>query len=298
MPNCGWTSRSCAGHSSSEQRMTRVELRRNARQPPGRSSRAASGIHRYGSTQIDAPYSETTRSAHASGNPLAPASASTRGNAIPVSAIIRRAVASCAGVTSTPTGRAPRLASQAEKYAVPQPSSTTSSPLTSPRTFSSDSSIPQMPHEISSSAQFVRAFSSAYSAFACVQSSTFLAASVEARAVGSDEPIREPDPDLALGRFRRVAAVHEVVGHRQRELAAQRACLGVGGIRGADRLSARGDGTFALEHEREGRTGGDELDQLAEERLLPVLGVMGLADVAAHLHEPSRTQLQPAALEA
>ena len=79
---------------------------------------------------------------------------------MPVFAIMRRAVASCAGVMSTPTGRAPRFASQAEKYAVPQPSSTTSSPATSPSTFSSDSSTAQMPHEISSSAQLVSAFSS------------------------------------------------------------------------------------------------------------------------------------------
>ena len=42
--------------------MTSVELRRNTSRPPGRSSRAASGTQRYGSTQIDAPYSETTRS--------------------------------------------------------------------------------------------------------------------------------------------------------------------------------------------------------------------------------------------
>ncbi len=34
----------------------------------------------------------------------------------------RRAVSSWAGVTSTPVGRASRRASQAEKYAVPQPS--------------------------------------------------------------------------------------------------------------------------------------------------------------------------------
>ena len=51
----------------------------------------------------------------ASGKPVSAASASTSGNSIPVSRIIRRAVSSCAGVTSTPTGRAPRFASHAEK---------------------------------------------------------------------------------------------------------------------------------------------------------------------------------------
>ena len=118
-----------------------------------------------GSTGTDRPRSTRRtrrrrgRSSHREGlSP--PASASTSGNEMPVFACMRRAVSSCAGVMSTPTGRAPSFASHAEKYAVPQPSSTTSSPATSPRTFSSDSSTPQTPHEISSSAQFVSAFSS------------------------------------------------------------------------------------------------------------------------------------------
>ena len=49
---------------------------------------------------------------------------------MPNRACIWRAVASCSGELSMPTGRAPRRASQAETYAVPQPSSTTSSPAT------------------------------------------------------------------------------------------------------------------------------------------------------------------------
>ena len=55
------------------------------------------------------------------------------------------------GVTSTPTGRAPCRASHAEKYAVPQPSSTTSSPSTSPSTPSRARGTPNTPHVISSS---------------------------------------------------------------------------------------------------------------------------------------------------
>ena len=78
-PNCGRCNDSLAGTSSSEQRITSVELRRNTSRPPGRSSRAASGIQRYGSTQIDAPNSETTRSKLAPGRPVSAASASTRG---------------------------------------------------------------------------------------------------------------------------------------------------------------------------------------------------------------------------
>jgi hypothetical protein len=45
----------------------------------------------------------------------------------------RRAVVSWAGVRSTPLDRVALRASQAEKYAVPQPSSTTSRPATSQR---------------------------------------------------------------------------------------------------------------------------------------------------------------------
>ena len=37
------------------------------------------------------------------------------GNSMPVSDMARRRVSSCAGVMSTPTGRAPRIASRAEK---------------------------------------------------------------------------------------------------------------------------------------------------------------------------------------
>ena len=48
----------------------RSSCARNTSRPPGRSSRAASGIQRYGSTQIEAPYSETTRSKLASGSPV------------------------------------------------------------------------------------------------------------------------------------------------------------------------------------------------------------------------------------
>ena len=99
--------------------------------PPRRSSRAASGIHLRGSAQSDAPYSETARSNDASGSGTASPGASTSGNSRPVSCIMRRAVASCAGVGSTPVTRAPRRASQEPKYAVPQPSSTTSRPFTS-----------------------------------------------------------------------------------------------------------------------------------------------------------------------
>ena len=77
----------------------------------------------------------------------------------------RRAVASWAGVRSTPTGRAPHLASQAEKYAVPHPNSTTSRLATSPRTSSWFSGMLKMPQVISSVAHAWNAWPKA-----CLQS--------------------------------------------------------------------------------------------------------------------------------
>ena len=54
--------------SSGTQSMSNDELPRNMSSPPGRSTRAASGIQRYGSLQIAAPYSLTAKSKHSAGN--------------------------------------------------------------------------------------------------------------------------------------------------------------------------------------------------------------------------------------
>ena len=62
-------------------------------------------------------------------------------------ALEARAVSSCLGELSMPTGLAPRRASQAETYPVPQPSSMASSPSRSSGSrWSSDSGTPKMPH--------------------------------------------------------------------------------------------------------------------------------------------------------
>src|ERR1043165_6514488 len=110
IPN--WSRRSVVPTVSSSpggaHRYTSVPLSRKISRPPGRSSRAASGTHLYGSAQRHAPYSETARSNDASGSGTSSAGASTSGNSRPVSSIIRRAVASCAGVGSTPVPPAPR----------------------------------------------------------------------------------------------------------------------------------------------------------------------------------------------
>ena len=89
----------------------------------------------------------------------------------------RRAVASWAGVRSTPVGRAPRRASQEEKYAVPQPSSITSRPATSPSTPSCCSGTLKIPQVMSPAAQARTACSSPYSRFARVHSSRLAAVS-------------------------------------------------------------------------------------------------------------------------
>ena len=68
IPKYGRRSCSSGGISCSWKQSTRiVPLTRKTSSPPGRSSREASGIQRYGSAQIEAPYSETTRSNDASG---------------------------------------------------------------------------------------------------------------------------------------------------------------------------------------------------------------------------------------
>src|SRR5918912_168929 len=235
--------------------------------PPGRSSRAASGTHVYGSAQSDAPYSETARSNAPSGSGTDSPGASTSGNSRPVFAIIRRAVSSCAGVMSTPVTRAPRFASQAPKYAVPQPSSITSFPETSPSAPISDSGPENIPHSISSRLHASGALPSVYSALAFVHASRL-------RSASSACLIGEPQLDLALRRLGGIGAVHEVVGHREGEVAADRPGRRVGRVRRTHRRPHRLDGTLAFDDEGQRRPRRDEVDELAEERLLGVLSVV------------------------
>src|SRR5207253_4292257 len=147
-----------------------VELRTDPSLPFDRSSRADSGIHAYGSHQIDAPYSEMAGSNAAPGRPVASAFASTSSRPSLYLMFSRRAVSSWAAVMSTPTTRrAPRRFSQAATYAVPQPSSTTSLPRTSGRTPSLLSGVFQTPQEISGSFHSPSALPSVYAALFFVQ---------------------------------------------------------------------------------------------------------------------------------
>src|SRR4051812_2533517 len=289
--NCARASSLRIGSSSSSgvQRCASVDMVRKRRRPPGRRSRAASATHFSGSAHSDAPYSENATSKLESGSGTDSAGASTSGNSMPVSCCRRRAVWSCAGVGSTPTGRAPARASFAEKYAVPHPSSTRSRPATSP---SHSSAMPKTPHSRAGSFQASDALASVYSRFVFVHCATFAATRSASELIGG-----EPERDLALGRLRRVGAVDEVVRHRAREVAANRARLRIGGGRRADRLAHRRDCAFAFHDERPGRARRDELDELAEERLLAVLAVVLLAELAAHGEQLARAHGEAAVLD-
>src|SRR5262245_42491554 len=137
MPKSGRSSSLPGGPSSGMQRIDTIPFVRKTSRPPGRRSRAASGIHRNGSNHKQAPYSERARSKLASGSGTFSASPCRSGNSSPCSRWRARAVPSCFSELSIPTGRAPARASQADQYAVPQPSSTTSMPATSGSTCSS-----------------------------------------------------------------------------------------------------------------------------------------------------------------
>src|SRR5262249_20184140 len=107
----------------------------------------------------------------------------------------------------------------------------------------------------------------------------------------------EPERYLALGRLRRVGAMHEVVGHREREVATDRPWSGVGGVCRADRSPHGRDRAFPFDHESPRRAGSDELDELAEEGLLAVLGVVLLTELAARGDEPRLPDLEAARLD-
>src|SRR5690606_31249000 len=80
--------------------------------------------------------------------------------------------------------------------------------------------------------------------------------------------VGEPELDLACGRLRRVRAVHDVVLHRQGEVAPDAAGVGLDRVGRARQLPERLDRAVALHHRGHHRAGGDERQQLAEERLV------------------------------
>ena len=88
----------------------------------------------------------------------------------------------------------------------------------------------------------------------------------------------EPDPDLALGRLVGVGAVDHVESHLEGEVPADQAGGGLDRVGGTDQLAGGRDRFGSLEDDRDQRSAGDEVDELAEERLLGVLGVVLVGD--------------------
>src|SRR6185312_5217994 len=115
-------------------------------------------------------------------------------------------------------------------------------------------------------------------------------------AVGSNP--REEDGGLARCGLVRVRAVDHVLADLECVVAADRTGRGRGRVRRADRLARGLHRLVALEHGGDERAGGDELDELAEERALLVLGVVGLGRLARELLLLQRDDCEALALEA
>ena len=147
-----------------------------------------------------------------------------------------------------------------------------------------------------------RADASVYSAFALRPELADCAnrvdrtASAEGRALR--QPVGEEERELALRARPRVGAVDEVVRHRGREIAADRARRRVGRVRRAHQSCARGDRILARGRRAQHGPGGDEVDELAEEGLARVLGVVLSRELRDDRQEPRAAQLEAAALEA
>src|SRR5205085_11615457 len=108
--------------------------------------------------------------------------------------------------------------------------------------------------------------------------------------------LREEQPRLALGRLRRVRSVHQVRLNLEREIAADRARRRRERVGRPDDLARRGSRLVALEHHGHQPAARDELDAVAEERLLTVLLVVALREVARHLHVLQRDDSQALSL--
>ena len=89
-----------------------------------------------------------------------------------------------------------------------------------------------------------------------------------------------------------------VLADLDREVAADRAGRRLERVGGADHLAGGADRVLALQHERDDRPARDELDQLTEERLAVVLGVVLLGQVLGDDHVLGGDDLEALALEA
>ena len=93
--------------------------------------------------------------------------------------------------------------------------------------------------------------------------------------------------------------MHDVLTNGQGEVAANgaRGCLGHR-VGAASELTPRLDGALALDDASHQRSGGDEVDQIAEERLVLVLCVVLLSGLAVSGAQVELDELQALALDA
>src|SRR5262249_39841036 len=258
-PKAGRRSRSpVAPFSAGTHRAKRTEFTRKISSPPGRRTRAASGIQRSGSAQRQAPYSEIARSNASPRQGTRSASASINGNSSPCSRWSRRAVASWAGDASRPTILTPRGASHADTYAVPHPSSMPALPARSfGRTPSSDSGTRQMPQVGSSRAQ-ARSPPAAYpgaSAFQRARLRRTCSGSAPSSGTPRSRAMRglrhshagSPEVRVALGLQPRIRVAHEV-GTGAAEHHLQVGGLEADVLEAVDDVGRRGDAVPAPEH--------------------------------------------------
>ncbi len=257
IPNWGRCSAPSPARVSRMQRTTSTEFVRKISSPPGRRSRAASGIQRSGSHHSEAPYSETARSKRRVGERdglgAAVDVAGTRGRARAAGAGRSRAASpSCRSrPAERPGGRATprvgRAAAQLDRVLAGDVGQDVQLVLRDP---------PDTP------ARLVRPRPARRSAtYSSAQESHAARLRPACSVSSSDELIAgEPERDLALGGLGRVRAVDEVVGHGQREVAADGSRRRAGRVRRPHRRAHRRDRALALQHERERRRGRDEVD--------------------------------------
>jgi len=89
----------------------------------------------------------------------------------------------------------------------------------------------------------------------------------------------------------------DVLAHGEGEVATDRARRRLDRVGRAGQGAERLDRSLPLHHERHQRARGDELHELAEERPLDVLGVMGLGRLAVERTKLGGNQSQPLRLE-
>src|SRR3954468_8426795 len=114
----------------------------------------------------------------------------------------------------------------------------------------------------------------------------------------SGRELREEDARLAPAGLGRVGTMDHVLADLDREVAADGSGRRLQRVRGADHLAGGLDRLLALEHHRDQRSRGDELHEIAEERLALVLGVVALGGLLVELHVLERDDPEALALEA